>query len=105
MVIEWLRIPVPRAAQETFVACDTRIWTATLAAQPGFAGKECWRDVADPDMLHLVIRWDTLAQWQSVPALLLQATEAAFVAAMGTSYPVLACMTYEVLASVGHNPA
>lgn len=105
MVIEWLRIPVPRDMHEVYLARDAVIWTPVLAAQPGFAGKESWRDAGDPDTLHLVIRWHSLAQWQAVPRALLDATDAAFAVALGTTYAVAACLTYEVLTVAARAPA
>ncbi len=105
MVIEWLRIPVPRAEQDAYLLHDRAIWTKTLAAQPGFAGKECWSGADDPDMLHLVIRWESLAQWQDVPRPLLDATERTFVAAVGAVYPVADCLTYRVIEPTGRSLA
>jgi hypothetical protein len=40
MVIEWLRYRVPTEFQVVFLEVDARLWTVTLAAQPGFLGKE-----------------------------------------------------------------
>ena len=99
MVIEWLRITVPTARQKDYLAQDRLIWTATLASQPGFLGKEVWRDPDSPEILNLVIRWDSLAHWQAVPTSLLAATDAAFVAALGEAFPVALCTRYDVLAA------
>jgi uncharacterized protein (TIGR03792 family) len=97
MVIEQLTFQVPVADQPRFLAHDTVIWSATLAAQPGYLGKEAWREAEAPDRLHLVIRWTDRAAWKAVPADLLSRTDLAFTAALGTSYPVLRCLDQDVL--------
>lgn len=99
MVVEWLRIPVPAALQADYLRHDTAIWTKTLAGQPGFRGKEIWRDVADPEILHLVIRWESLDAWKSVPRAVLDAADAAFTKAVGTTYAVADCLTYDILSA------
>ena len=96
MVIEWLRFTVPVADQPRFIAQDAAVWTPTLAAHPGFAGKEVWCAANDPTALNLIIRWDSMAQWQAVPPDILAATDATFQAAMGAVYPVLDCIAYQV---------
>lgn len=98
MVIEQLSFQVPLAEQTRFLAADAAIWTATLAGQPGFLGKEVWREAADPDHLHLVIRWTDRSLWQAVPPRLLAETEAAFVGALGVTYPLVRCLDQDVLA-------
>ena len=97
MVIEQLTFQVPVADQPRFLAEDAAIWTPALASQPGFLGKEVWREAATPHRLHLIIRWADRASWQSVPTDLLARTDAAFVAALGVEYPVLSCLDQDVL--------
>ncbi len=97
MVIEQLTFQVPVAGQPRFLAQDAAIWTAALAAQPGFLGKEIWREAGAPERLHLVIRWVDRAAWKAVPSDVLAKTDAAFTAALGTSYPVLRCLDQDVL--------
>lgn len=97
MVIEELTFHVPVADQPRFLAQDAVIWTRALAAQPGFLGKEVWREAEAPDRLHLIIRWADRAAWKSVPAELLARTDAAFVAALGVTYPVLRCLDQDVI--------
>jgi uncharacterized protein (TIGR03792 family) len=96
MVIEWLVIRVPLADQGRYLEQDAAIWTQALATNAGFLGKEVWVREGDAEVLNLVIRWDSMAQWKAVPAGLLAATQAAFVAALGVEYPVLDCIAYEV---------
>ncbi len=97
MVIEWLQFRVPVADQARYIATDEAIWSAALAQNDGYLGKEVWCRHDDPQALNLVIRWASRAAWKAVPQDLLAATDAAFVAAMGQSYPVLGCVDYEVL--------
>jgi uncharacterized protein (TIGR03792 family) len=97
MVIEWLKISVPTDRQSDFLRHDQAIWTEFLAKQPGFAGKECWCDPDSPEILHLVIRWDALSDWQSVPKTGLAATEHAFAKATGKAFAVTQCIRYDVV--------
>jgi uncharacterized protein (TIGR03792 family) len=98
LVIEELTFSVPVADQPRFLAEDAAIWTTALSAQPGYLGKEIWREADAPDRLHLIIRWADRASWKAVPPDLLARTDAAFSAAMGTAYPVLRCLDQDVLA-------
>jgi uncharacterized protein (TIGR03792 family) len=97
MVIEWLQVTVPVADQARYLAADAKIWTAALAAQPGFLGKEVWVRADDPTAVNLIIRWNSRAAWKAVPGAVLAAVEAAFVAAMGQAYPVVACVDLDVV--------
>jgi uncharacterized protein (TIGR03792 family) len=97
MVIEHLTLRVPLALRPRFLEADELVWTATLAAQPGYLGKETWVYAADPDTLHLIIRWQSRAQWQAVPANLLADADTRMADAMGQPCPVLSCTDYDVL--------
>jgi uncharacterized protein (TIGR03792 family) len=98
MVIEQLTFQVPAALQTRFLALDAEIWTATLAAQPGYLGKEVWVEASRPDTLHLIIRWQTRAAWKAVPADLLARTDQHFTAALGQVIPVERCLDQDVVA-------
>ncbi len=97
MVVEWLICGVAPEHQADFIACDAAIWTAFLTAQPGFAGKEVWRNQARPGELNLMIRWTSLQAWKAIPAQDLAATDARFQTAFGRPCPILDCLTYDVL--------
>ena len=97
MVIEHLTLRVPFALRPRFLQADAQIWTATLAAQPGYLGKETWADADDPEMLHLIIRWQTRTAWKAVPVALLQETDARMIEAMGQPCPILSCTDCDVL--------
>jgi len=90
-VIEHLTVRVPVALQPRYMTADAAVWTAALAAQPGYLGKEVWADLDDPERLHLVIRWASRADWDAVPRRLLESTEARFRAAIGAEIPIDSC--------------
>ena len=94
MIIEYLRFAVPVAEQAEFIQQDAAIWTLALATSPGFLGKEVWRELGAPDQIGLIIRWRAQADWDAMDAGFLAATQAAFVAALGTDYPVLSCTAF-----------
>ncbi len=97
MVIEHLSFRIPMALQPRYLALDAEIWTATLATQDGFLGKETWADASDPDALHLIIRWTSHDHWHAVPKPLLADTDRRFNAALGQAFPALTCTAYDVL--------
>jgi uncharacterized protein (TIGR03792 family) len=97
MVIEQLSFRVPPAAQAQFLEMDAAIWTPALAAQPGFLGKEVWREADAPDALHLIIRWASRAEWKAVDTGLLAETDRQFCAAVGAVFPVLRCLDQDVI--------
>jgi uncharacterized protein (TIGR03792 family) len=102
MVVEWLIIPVPADLQNTFIELDAAIWTPALACNVGFIGKQVWRTQEEPEILNLVITWQSRAQWHAVPRALLEETDQAFQLAMshhapGGPFPVLRCIDYDVL--------
>ena len=97
MVVEHLSFRIPLALQPHFLACDAAIWTATLAAQKGFIGKEYWADASDPHTLHLIIRWVSHDHWHAVPKHVLDETERRFAAAVGQTYRTLSCVAYDIL--------
>jgi uncharacterized protein (TIGR03792 family) len=97
MIIEHLTFDVPLPLRPRFLALDAGIWTATLAAQPGYLGKEVWADTDPPGTLHLMIRWTSREAWKAVPADLLAETDRRFAAALGQAVPVLTCTEHRVL--------
>jgi uncharacterized protein (TIGR03792 family) len=97
MIIEHLTFSVPPDLQPRFLALDAEIWTATLARQPGFLGKEVWSDGDHAETLHLIIRWTGRRAWKAVPADLLAMTDRRFAAAFGTPVPALSCVEHSVL--------
>ncbi|MEL6913741.1 MAG: TIGR03792 family protein [Pseudomonadota bacterium] len=97
MIIEHLTVAIPAGTQAAFIAHDAAVWTATLSRQPGFIGKETWAEASDPTRIHLIIRWETRAQWKSISPDLLAATDRRMEAAFGHPVPVLSCADCEVI--------
>ncbi len=97
MIIEQLTFRVPLPLRPRFLALDAEIWTAALAAQPGYLGKETWAEAEDPETLHLIIRWASRAAWKAVPQALLSETDRRFTAALGQHLPVQRCLDQEIL--------
>ncbi|MGA1265093.1 MAG: TIGR03792 family protein [Prochlorothrix sp.] len=100
MVIEYLTFQVAPADQATFLHWDDRLWTPVLSQQPGYQGKEIWRDRETPHQIHIVIRWQSWEQWQNIDPDLLQATEQAFQDALQAAdcpYQFRGCQGLELL--------
>ena len=72
---------------------DAQVWTAFLAQQAGFLGKERWVASDDPGHVHLVIRWASMAAWQAVT----EAEIAEVDARMGAFRRDPVCRAYEVV--------
>ncbi|MEO0532132.1 MAG: TIGR03792 family protein [Planctomycetota bacterium] len=100
--IEELTFLVDVAGVDRFLELDNAIWTAHLAEQPGFLGKEAWRLDTDPAgdkaTVKLVIRWRSRADWNAVPLAGLEATETRFAKAMADvgSYELVKVHAYEL---------
>ncbi len=75
-VIELLRVLTAPGCRDEFVARDAAVWTPALAAHDGFVSKEVWVSQDDPNLVTLVIRWASLAQWKSFPSELLAELDA-----------------------------
>jgi uncharacterized protein (TIGR03792 family) len=97
MEIEWLKFRVTPELREQFVQQDERIWTATLAQYPGFLSKETWIHPEQLSEITLVIRWESLEAWKSVPADVLQQADQRFAEAMGIdNYELIEAGRYQV---------
>lgn len=97
MVIEWLKYQVTPELREQFVQKDAEIWTPALAKYAGFLGKEVWISPDNLAEVILVIRWETLEQWQSIPPDDLERTEAQFSQTMGdNTYKIIEGLKYQV---------
>ncbi len=97
MIIEWLKVKIAAAQREQFIQLDDEIWTAALAQNPGFLGKDIWIDPTKSDELVLVIRWANREAWKSIPAASLEQTERKFAQRMGTiAYQLIETGEYQV---------
>jgi uncharacterized protein (TIGR03792 family) len=75
-VIELLRIQTAPGRREEFLARDAEVWTPSLTRHDGFLAKEVWVSQDDPNLVTLVIRWASMAQWKSFPVALLEELDA-----------------------------
>lgn len=97
MVIEWLKMKVNPDLREKFIQIDEKIWTAQLAQNPGFAGKEVWIDPNHADQVVLVIRWTDREAWKSIPIEQLNKTEQQFAQQMGKdTYQLIEAGEYQI---------
>jgi uncharacterized protein (TIGR03792 family) len=92
MVIEMLRVQCPPNRRAEFLQRDAAVWTQALSRHEGFISKESWLSQDDPDKVTLVIRWRSLAHWQSFPAELGKELDKQ----MGDLLCPLTCEAYEV---------
>ena len=90
-VIELLRVQTAPGCRDEFLARDAEVWTPALAAHVGFVAKEVWVSQDDPNLVTLVIRWASLAQWKSFPSALLEELDAK----MDGLQVSLSCETYD----------
>ncbi len=92
MVIEWLRFDVPPELRADFLTRDAQVWTLALSKCQGFIGKETWFE-PDTGATIVVIRWETLEHWKSIPRSDLEYLDDEMGALL---IPVLECRTFEV---------
>jgi uncharacterized protein (TIGR03792 family) len=95
-VVEWLQFQVEPEWREKFVQVDAEIWTAYLAKQEGFLKKEVWISPDALDDIVLVIHWQTLEQWQSIPKPELKRVDDQFKKALGKPYKTTNSRAYQV---------
>lgn len=93
MVVEYLTFDVPVAGRDEWLAIEAQHWTRFLERQPGFVRKEIWAPADVPDVVHAVIWWESLEQWQAIP----EDELAAVSARMGKHERSATCATFEVL--------
>ena len=65
MVIEWQKVRVQPRVRDLYLEKDREIWTAGLAREEGFLGKEVW--LGEGGEIILVIRWRREEDWKGMP--------------------------------------
>jgi uncharacterized protein (TIGR03792 family) len=65
MVIEWQKVRVQPDVRDLYLEKDREIWTAGLAGEQGFLGKEVW--LGEHGDIILVIRWQREEDWKGMP--------------------------------------
>ena len=67
-VIELLRVTCVPGKRAEWLVRDAEVWTPALAAHDGYISKEVWPSIDHPDEVVIIVRWESLAQWQTFPA-------------------------------------
>ena len=97
MVIEWLRFQVPPELREKFIKDDEEIWTKALMKYPGYLGKEFWIDPKAQDEIVIIVHWESLEQWQSIPQSILEEVENNFTKKIGKdNYKIIESREYQI---------
>ena len=81
--VEYLVFDVDPERVEQFIALDHEIWTRHLESYPGFISKQVWRNAYKPGEVTLLIFWNSLEEWRSVPEEELKETAHKFDSAFG----------------------
>lgn len=65
MVIEWQKIRVRPEARDRWLEKDEEIWSAGLAQEEGFEGKQVWAGEEDSELI-LVVHWRSREHWKGI---------------------------------------
>lgn len=66
MVIEMLTFEVAPDQQPEWLALEERVWSRFLEQQPGFVQKEIWIEDVRPDLVQVVIWWESMELWKRI---------------------------------------
>ena len=66
-VIELLRVTCVPGKRADWLVRDAEVWTPALAAHDGYIDKVVWPSIDHPDEVVIIVRWESLAQWQTFP--------------------------------------
>lgn len=66
MIVEELTLQVAAPDIEGFLEVDARVWTAFLAAQPGFVRKEVWVPADRPNTVVILVWWASREHWKAI---------------------------------------
>lgn len=98
MIIEWQRVRLRPGLRERFLAKDAEIWTAGLAREAGFLGKEVWLGEEETEVI-LVIRWESRERWEGMTRERLDAIEERFRRELPSGHEIVETRAYEVAGS------
>lgn len=100
MVIEWQKVRVHPEARGLYLKKDREIWTAGLAREEGFLGKEVWlgENVETPEDIEviLVIRWRSEEDWKGMPKERMDDLDRRFREAVPEGWELVETRSYEV---------
>ena len=83
-VVEMLRLDVPAAQREIWLAAEASTWQPWLEQQDGFLGRDLYWDPKLEQGL-LLIRWASRAQWKAIEADAVDQVQQRFDAAVNSS--------------------
>ena len=97
MVIELQKIRVEPEVRDLYLEKDREIWTAGLAREEGFLGKEVWlgEDPEDIEVI-LVIRWHSHEHWKGMPKERMDDLDRRFREAVPEGWELVETRSYEV---------
>ncbi len=93
MVIEWQKVRVQPGARDLYLEKDREIWTAGLAREKGFLGKEVWLGEGE---VILVIRWRREEDWKGMPRERQDDLDRRFREAVPAGWELVETRSYEV---------
>lgn len=68
---------VAESERDRWLEVEEQVWSRYLETRPGFAGKQMWVEDGDPQRVHAVIWWESMADWEAVPSSEVEATDTA----------------------------
>ncbi|WP_399210270.1 TIGR03792 family protein [Synechococcus sp. JJ3a-Johnson] len=77
VVVEHLRLKVPEAGVDAWLAAERGSWEPWLAQQPGFLDRQLLWD-AEREEGTLLIHWASREQWMAIPSTQVQAVQQRF---------------------------
>src|ERR1044071_2163556 len=96
MIVEWQCMRVRPELLERYLAADEEVWTAGLAREEGFLGKEVWLDRERPGEVVLVIRWESERHWKGIAEERLEELERRFHERMPDGHEQVEVRAFEV---------
>ena len=94
MVIEWQKVHVEPGVRDRYLESDREIWTAGLAREAGFLGKEVW--LGEDIEVVLVIRWQSEEHWKGMPGERVDDLDRRFREAVPEGWELVETRSYEV---------
>jgi uncharacterized protein (TIGR03792 family) len=95
MVIEWQKIRVRPELRDLYLEKDEEIWTAGLAREAGFLGKEVW--LGEDQEIILIIRWRSEEDWKGIPKERLDELDRRFRTALPEGWEMAEMRSYRVV--------
>jgi uncharacterized protein (TIGR03792 family) len=103
MIIEWQKIRVRPELRDLYLEKDEEIWTAGLAREAGFLGKEVWLGEEDSEVvlseIVLIIRWRSEEDWKGMPKERMDELDRRFRSALPQGWEVAEMRSYRVVRS------